>query len=265
MILLRRAFAIAGLVANAVGCGEKAPVENTSLVRSPGADPGKPSRPLSMVWLHHSTGDALLKGGLLNALMGDNVAFHDINYSEATVDGYVIGDHTDIPEWPKTFNTPRFFDTVTTWELSGGKHHDVVMFKSCFPNSAITSDAMLDEFKQHYNALLPTFKAHPEMMFVAMSTPPLVKAKTDPDAAARARKFAGWITTEYAAGVKNVKVFDLFNALAILPDKPDANTLAPQFAEGRKDSHPSREGAQAVTRQFIPWFNRAVREAGFSD
>jgi hypothetical protein len=98
-----------------------------------------------------------------------------------------------------------------------------------------------------------------------MSTPPLVKAKTDPDAAARARKFAAWITTEYAAGVKNVKVFDLFNALAILPDKADANTLVPQFSEGRKDSHPSRDGAQAVTRLFVPWFNRAVREAGFSD
>src|SRR4029078_4002287 len=265
MILLRRAVAIAGLVANAVGCKGQAPVEHTSLVTSPGADPGKPSRALSMVWLHHSTGDALLKGGLLDALRGDNIAVHDLNYSEATVDGYVIGDHTDVPEWPKTFNTPKFFDTVTSWELSGGKHHDVVMFKSCFPNSAITSDAMLDEFKQHYNALLPTFKAHPEMMFVAMSTPPLVKAKTDPDAAVRARKFAAWITTESAAGVKNVKVFDLFTALAILPDKPDANTLVPQFSEGKKDSHPSRDGAQAVTRQFIPWFNRAVREAGFSD
>jgi hypothetical protein len=265
MILFRRAFALAGLVANAVGCKGQAPVEHTSLVRSPGADPGKPSKPLSMVWLHHSTGDALLKGGLLSALMGDNLAFHDINYSEATVDGYVIGDHTDVPEWPKTFNTPRFFDTVTTWELSGGKHHDVVMFKSCFPNSEITSDAMLDDYKRTYSELLPTFKAHPEMMFVAMSTPPLVKAETEPAAAARARKFAGWLTTEYAAGVKNVKVFDLFNALAILPDKPDANTLAPQFAVARKDSHPSHEGAQAVTRQFIPWFNRAVREAGFSD
>jgi hypothetical protein len=264
--LVRRALAVAGIIVNAVGCKGQVPVDHTSLVRSPGVDPGKPSRGLSMVWLHHSTGDALLKGGLLGALQADGVSFHDINYGEAVVDGYVIGDHTDVPEWGKTFNTPQFFETVSKWEVpEPGKHQDVVMFKSCFPNSNISSDAMLDDYKQQYRALLPTFKAHPDILFVAMSTPPLVKARTTPAAAARARAFAVWLGTEYVAGVKNVKVFDLFDALAILPNMPDANTLVPQFAEGRTDSHPSREGAQAVTRQFIPWFNRAVREAGFSD
>ena len=34
----------------------------------PALNPGKPPRPLSMVWLHHSTGDRLLRGGLLEAL-----------------------------------------------------------------------------------------------------------------------------------------------------------------------------------------------------
>ena len=96
-----------------------------------------------------------------------------------------------------------------------------------------------------------------------MSTPPLVKANTSTDAAGRARQWARWLTGEYASGVKNVKVFDLFEALAIADGKPDANTLVPQFASGRSDSHPSPEGARAVTRLFVPWLNRAVRDAGF--
>jgi len=264
--VLRKLGSLAGLALATVGCRASVPEEHTSLVRSPGADPGTPSRPLSMVWLHHSTGDRLLRGGLLEALKADRISFHDINYKEAVVDGYVVGDHTDVDDWPKTFNTPNLFDTVKRWELNGDKqHHDIVMFKSCYPNSNIKSEAQLQQYKQVFSSLLPTFQANPDVLFIAMSTPPLVKGNTTPEAASRARSWARWLTTEYAPGAKNVKVFDLFEALAIAEGRPDANTLVPQFASGRGDSHPSPEGARAVTRLFIPWLNRTAREAGLSD
>jgi hypothetical protein len=124
---------------------------------------------------------------------------------------------------------------------------------------------MLDEYKQHFNALIPTFQANPDILFLGMSTPPLVKAKTTPDAGRRAREWAHWLTSSYARDVKNIRIFDLFDALAISPDKQDGNTLVPQFAKGNKDSHPVAEGARAVTRLFIPWFNRTVRETGFAN
>jgi hypothetical protein len=239
------------------------PTDHTSLSLSPGADPGKPPKTLTMVWHHHSTGDDILKGGLLEALKADSISFYDINYKEATVEGYVIGDHTDPVDFPKNFNTPKYFDVIRRWELEGDKkQHDIVMFKSCFPASDIKDDGMLEQYKSYYSSLLPTFKANPELLFIAMSTPPLVKRETKPEHAARARRWSKWVTTEWAKDVRNVKVFDLFGALAILEGKPDANTLPPQFAAGKGDSHPTREGAQAVTRMFIPWFNRAIREAG---
>jgi hypothetical protein len=265
MSLLRKLGIVAGFALTAMGCRDRIPDDSTSLARAPGIDPGKLPRTLSMVWLHHSTGDALLRGGLLDALRADGVSFHDINYGEAVVDGYVVGDHTDIPEWPKTFNTPRYFDVVRSWELPAGRgHHDIVMFKSCYPNSSISSDATLEEYKRVFRELLPTIRANPDILFIGMSTPPLVEAKTTPEAARRARAWAQWVTNEFARESKNLKVFDLFDALAVTADKPKANTLVPQFAKGSEDSHPSEEGARAVTRLFIPWFNRAVREAGFA-
>ena len=245
------------------GCRTSVPEDHTSLSLSPGKDPGKPSKKLTMVWHHHSTGDSLLAGGLLDALRANNVAFYDINYEEAKVDGYVIGDHTDPPDFPKNFNTPKFFDTIKGWELKQEqKVHDIVMFKSCFPASNIKSDKMLEDYKAWYTSLLPTFKANPEILFIGMSTPPLVKGHTTPEQARRARQWAKWITTEYATDLKNVQIFDLFNALAVLEGKPDANTLVPQFAQGKTDSHPNAAGAKAVTRMFIPWFNRILRTAG---
>lgn len=246
-------------------CRSPVPEDHTSLSLSPGEDPGPPARTLSMVWLHHSTGDNLLAGGLLQALRANNIDFHDINYEEAVVEGYVIGDHTDPPDFPKTFNTPAYFARVRGWERTDGKPHDIIMFKSCYPASDIESDAKLDQYKKWYDSLLPTFRANPEILFIPMSTPPRVKRRTDADDAARARSFARWLSTEYATDLKNVQVFDLFHALAILEGKPDQNTLAPQFAMAATDSHPTAAGARAVTRLFIPWLNRAIRAAGLGD
>jgi hypothetical protein len=216
-----------------------------------------------MVWHHHSTGDNLLSGGLLDALNNDNIAFYDINYKEATVDGYVIGDHTDPPDFPKNFNTPKYFDVIKSWELKGDKRqHDIVMFKSCFPSSNIKSDKMLADYKGYYQSMLPTFRAHKEILFIGMSSPPLVKWHTKPEYARRARAWARWLTTEYARDLPNVQIFDLFNALAVREGKPLENRLVPQFSSGKEDSHPSPAGARAVTRMFIPWFNRIIRKAG---
>jgi hypothetical protein len=260
MVLSRVQLFVLGIAACGMG---SAPVDQTSLSLRPGADPGKPARRLSLVWHHHSTGDSILKGGLLEALKADNLDFYEINYGQAVVDGYVIGDHTDPPDFPRNFNTPKYFEVIKSWKLTGSKkQHDIVMFKSCFPASNIKDDAMLEDYQKWYRSLLPTFAKHPDILFLAMSTPPLVKAATTPDQTARARRWAKWITTEYAKGVKNVKVFDLFGALAILEGKPDQNTLAPQFAVAKDDSHPTPTGAQAVTRLFIPWLNRVIREAG---
>jgi len=245
------------------GCSKSVPEDHTSLSISPGKDPGKPTKKLTMVWHHHSTGDNLLSGGLLDALRANNIAFYDINYEEAKVDGYVIGDHTDPSDLPKNINTPKYFEVIKGWELKQKKKtHDVVMFKSCYPASDIKSDKMLADYKGWYTSMLPTFKQHPEILFIAMSTPPLVKEQTSPEHARRARAWAKWVTTEYATDLKNVQVFDLFNALAIREGKPNENTLTPQFAESTDDSHPTTAGAKAVSRMFIPWLNRILRDAG---
>ncbi|MBW2731284.1 MAG: hypothetical protein JRH20_02765 [Deltaproteobacteria bacterium] len=252
------------LFSTTAGCKSTTPQEHTSLAISPDKDPGPPKKKLSMVWQHHSTGDNLLAGGLLAALKKNNIDFYDINYKEADVGGYVIGDHTDPKDFPKNFNTPKYLDAIKSWELKGEKkQHDIVMFKSCYPSSKIESDAMLEQYKKWYLSMLPTFKAHPDVLFIGMSSPPLVQKETTPAIAKRARAWAKWVSGEYAKDAKNVQVFDLFNAMAVLEGKPGENMLVPQFAVDKWDSHPTPAAAKAVTRMFIPWFNRALRAAGF--
>lgn len=244
-----------------INCGEKVPDVYTSLAYDTGKNPGQPHKKLSLLWLHHSTGDYILKKGKLKkALKNNNIDFYDINYGEAKVDDYVIGDHTDPHDFPKNFNTTKLFDIIKSWELTGSKkQHDIIMFKSCFPASNIKNEQMLKDYKNYYLSMLPTFKKHPEILFIAMTPPPLVKGVTTPENAKRARIWSKWLKEDYAYRLNNVKVFDLFDSLSIIEGKPDENTLTPQFAESKEDSHPTRKGGQAVTRLFIPWLNRTIQ------
>lgn len=245
------------------GCDRSVPEEQTSLVLDPGVDPGPPPEPLTLMWQHQSTGNRILDGGLREALEENNIDFYDIDHQEGDVDGYVIGEHTKPRDFPTNFGTPKYFEVLRTWELGEKKsQHDIIMFKSCYPASDIETDEELERYKGWYSSLLPTFRAHPDIVFIAMSTPPRVKSQTTPEEAARARRWSKWITTEYAKDVKNVRVFDLFDALAIREGYPDENTLVPQFAQSVNDSHPSPLGGAAATRLFIPWLNRVVRESG---
>ena len=226
------------------------------------ATPPKTKR-YNFFFIHHSVGQNLwLRGPLIVELYKQNYMPFDMTYTEGKVDGYVIGDHTDIPDWPTDFNTPKYFQVMYTWELKAGEHHDVMAFKSCFPNSNIDSDARLEEFKNHYRSLLPTFKAHPDTLFIPFSTPPLNPASTNKANAARARRLAEWLKYEYSAQLPNVIAFDFFDILANPPSHPtEPNMLKKEYRAGT-DSHPTKEGDQAVTAAFLPFLNAAMRAAG---
>ncbi|NQU99881.1 MAG: hypothetical protein HQ538_04035, partial [Parcubacteria group bacterium] len=73
------------------------------------------------------------------------------------------------------------------------------LFKSCFPSSDITSDEMLADYIAYYKKLFEIYAANPDMLFVPMSTPPLLEANTSAEAAKRAQQFETWLTVDYVA------------------------------------------------------------------
>ncbi len=233
-------------------------------VKAPWDSTPPKTRRYNFFFIHHSVGQNLWsRGPLIVELYRQNYMPFDMTYTEGKVDGYVIGDHTDIPDWPTDFNTPKYFQVMYTWELKKpGEHHDIMAFKSCFPNSNIDSEAKLEEFKKDYMSLLPTFKAHPEVLFIPFTTPPLNPAATNKANAARARKLANWLKYEYSARLPNVIAFDFFDILANPPDDPtEPNMLRKEYRSGT-DSHPTKAGDQAVTAAFLPFLNAAMRAAG---
>jgi hypothetical protein len=249
-------------------------------------DAQRPKQPVKLMFVHHSCGENWLSdsnGGLGKALAENNYFVSDTNYGWGP-DG--IGDRTDITDWPQWFTGPQskeFLQALyreneqhceyTRTATDPGGENQIVMFKSCFPNSnlegrptdrAARGDGLtVANAKAVYNELLEYFATRPDRLFIAVTAPPV----QDGTFAANARALNRWLVEDWLAGYRgnNVAVFDFYNVLTgpgshhrLQSGKiehtcqPGKNTL---YYPSDGDDHPSQVGNRKATEEFIPLLN----------
>ena len=233
----------------------------------------------NFVFIHHSVGENWLdQGELRTRLTASGFNVHDITYGD-NVPGIPVpgmqpnGDFTDVKDWYFWFH--NFLDGVLEWECSPGEYNQIVMFKSCFPNSGITEDGTAPgnptndnhtiwNHKAAYCSLTNAFAQHSNVLFIAVTAPPMRPGDGyRSDEGARARTFNNWLKKDYvdayidSTGLRNLAVFDLFDILATPSTKPrGANALSPNYRT--RDSHPNVKGSRLLTGSFLPCFRNAV-------
>lgn len=240
------------------------------------------SEPIRLIFIHHSTGENWLAdedGGLGKALAENNYFVSDTNYG-----WHSVGDYTDIGHWWLWFRGPassNYLEALyeedeqnsdyTRLEDNPGGENEIVMFKSCFPNSALDqgSSTFIPDIEDNplkgedsssdyhtvanakgiYIDLLEYFKTETDKLFIVITAPPL----SDRTYADNARAFNDWLVNDWLDdySYENVAVFDFFDVLA----DPITNTLKYPSSEG--DDHPSKEGNAKATDEFIPLLNQA--------
>ena len=261
---MRRIPVVLAAVALLAGCASSSPaVTNPGNVSNPA--PASDAA-VKLIFIHHSTGEAWLgdeSGGLGIALRDNNYFVSDTNYGWGPVApelGGPIGDYTDIGNWWNWFFGPSG-DTVMSAVLaeSGqnssysrlardpGGENQIVMFKSCFPNSNLGGSpddppttgpsnplegAGLDNLtvgnaKRLYLDLLEYFGTHADTLFVVITAPPLIASDTTPEAAANARAFNRWLVEHWLDDypLANVGVFDFYDVLTSNGGDPNTNDL----------------------------------------
>ncbi|PKL93041.1 MAG: hypothetical protein CVV21_01465 [Candidatus Goldiibacteriota bacterium HGW-Goldbacteria-1] len=239
-----------------------------------------PASTVKLIFIHHSTGEYWLEtgyGDLGTALNANNYFVSDTNYGWSDP-GYDQGSSTDTVNWPDWFrnevmpfvfaeNTNSCY-TNTISEPAG--ENEVIMFKSCYPNSEVGSD-ITDE-QAIYNGLLAYMAAHTDKLFILIVPPPM-QIISDP---AATRQLSSWLFDKqygwlknYTAG--NVYVYDYYNVLTH-PDNHHRlvngvethevnnaqNTL--YYPTNSGDDHPSVEGQQKATSEFVPLLNAWYRQ-----
>jgi len=220
--------------------------------------PSPPTNPVRLIFIHHSVGENWLNdgnGGLGIALRDNNYSVSDTNYDWGP-DG--IGSNTDIGQWWLWFRGPDsakylgalYAENGQNSEYSrmtdiGSGENQIIMFKSCFPNSALKGNindpvplissnplrgqSSSSEYHTVANAkgiyvdLLEYFKTRPDKLFVVVTAPPL----SDATYADNARAFNNWLVNEWLTDytVGNVFVFDFYNVLTSNGGNPNTNDL----------------------------------------
>ena len=269
-------------------------------------DVSPPATPVKLIFIHHSCGGNWLadetpdgpSGGLGAALMNNNYYVSATNYDWGP-DG--IGARTDIPDWPEWFTGPnsgtilaalyaetgqnihspddwRFFGDWTRMATDPGGENEIIMFKSCFPNSDLdgnpddpplsspNDDLTVANAKAVYNDLLTYFETRTDKLFVVITAPPLIEGDTTSDRAANARAFNNWLVQEWLDDYphNNVGVFDYFN---VLTDPANHHRIVNGQIEHSVgggsdfayypsgDSHPNSTGHRKATEEFVPLLN----------
>jgi hypothetical protein len=249
-------------------------------------NPNPPLQPVKLIFIHHSTGENWLADGYGNlgqVLAENNYFVSDTNYGWGPDS---IGDRTDIPDWVEWFaseQTSTYMNALFSengqnssysrlFDDPGGENQ-IIMFKSCFPNSALegnpgdppTADGWLSvgHAKYVYNEILRFFSTRPDKLFIVITAPPL----SDSTYAENARAFNQWLVNDWlnenSYSLPNVAIFDFYNILtardahhrynngSIEHVSGSSNTLA--YPSG--DDHPSELGSRKATEEFIPLLN----------
>lgn len=214
--------------------------------------------PVRLIFVHHSCGSNWLSdgnGGLGIALRDINYFVSDTNYGWGPDS---IGSSTDIGHWWLWFRGPDSAEYLEALYAEDGQHssysrlstdvggeNQIVMFKSCYPNSGLKGDVdgpvpaidsnplrgegcssqyhTVANAKGIYIDLLEYFRTRPDKLFVVVTAPPL----TDDTYADNARSFNNWLVNDWLASYDagNVFVFDFFNVLTTNGGDPDTNDV----------------------------------------
>jgi hypothetical protein len=191
-----------------------------------------------LFFIHHSTGEIYWNGGMQKALA-------DAGYE------------TSAPWWDANTDPGDFYGDFTDsnqWQIL--EPYSIIVFKSCFPASAIESDETLAQYKEYYLKLYEIYSAHPDKLFVPMSTPPLLKNHTSAEAAQRALAFESWLVGEYKQNYrgKNLAPFKLHSLLS-----DSEGYLKSDFIASQEDDHPNNYSGEIVGPALVQHLEQFVQ------
>lgn len=220
-----------------------------------------------MIFMHHSVGRGLLERGKLR----EQLLNRSILVKGATF-GDELGEDTDMNFWLEKFRTrmPQIlsFKAHPNQYRSDNIPNDIVVFKSCFPNSDLVADGTepgdpsvpvrtIANYKALFAQLKLEFAKYANTLFIYLTAPPLVPESTTPENANRARVFNGWLVNEFVpsykqeTGLDNFAAFDLF---AVLSDRE--NVLKAEYRQNIEgDSHPNTRGSRTAVEAFLRTFD----------
>lgn len=233
------------------------------------------SQAIKIIFLHHSTGDAIWKGGskaleIKGIRLGEN---YDVpkwfgNYNKVHKTNYQITEQ----EFPKNkpYGWENFpFDYYNIWVKNAGakaymeeptlemltSKYDVVIFKHCYPVGDFSADTSkadinsnvktIQNYKLQYLALKNKLQQFPDAKFIVWTGAVRVQPKISEANALLSKQFFDWVRTTWDTPGDNIFLWDFYSL-----ETEGSLYMKPEYATTPDDSHPNKEFAQKVAPYF---------------
>ncbi len=247
---VKRRVRRAGAIAQWTAAGAR-----TESIRPP-AD--VPAGATTVLYLHHSTGERIWRGGIPELLAAENGrqgtdyriverAYPDSPYSWSN------DPHDYWRLWVQQRSDKGHLGQATLDQLA--RDWDVVVVKNCFTTSHMEPDPVgaaasparrtPTNYRRQMTDLKAVMREFDRTKFLVWTPPPLVAAATSPAAAALTDEYAAWLREEWDEPGDNIYLWD-FRAIAA-----SGGCLRPEYATSPTDSHPSAELAAIAAPMFV--------------
>lgn len=201
-----------------------------------------------VLFLHHSTGRVVWEGGVKRFLRdyrtpeGRRVRIEERDFPKERPYGWNNYPYDYWNIWVAHAGPEPFMDEPTLEILT--PDYDLIVLKHCFPVSGVAPDTgapdvaaaekRLENYRLQYEALREKMRSFPETRFLVWTPPALVEAKTTPEEAARADRFARWVREEWDEPGDNIFLWD-FRRL----ETAGGPYLLEEHAKSGTNSHPN--------------------------
>jgi len=217
----------------------------------------------NIIFLHHSTGNCIWKGGVPEWFASFNTqngtSYEIIERSFPSGKPYAWKnypfDYWNI--WVKNAGPEPFMKEPTLEMLT--KDYNVIIFKHCYPVAQIledtgspdiaSEDKTIENFKLQYAALKEKFAQYPDVKFIVWTGAALTEGRTTPENAQRAVEFFSWVKSEWDQPGDNIFLWDLW-AL----ETGGGPYLKLEYAEGESNPHPN----DAFSKMAAPKFAQRI-------
>ncbi len=206
---------------------------------------------MKILFIHRSVGrNLMVEGGLRDLLQERGVALDDYNNNNGILtasDGSIAANAIKMPG--NNTNPDNLAQYFMNWDGLLGDY-ELIVVKSCYPNSRIKDDTQLKLVQQSYQAIFEAFAAH-ERCLKLLTSPPLRPGFTNRAQADFADRLNKWLLdsqNEY------VQVLD-FHALLAEEEGRNRGMLCREYRRWLPfDNHPNRKANQelaVVVAEFV--------------
>jgi hypothetical protein len=235
-------------------------------------NPASMSKSSRILFLHHSTGKAVLRGNTsrimfklgskgsvdkwinrYNRRNGTKYEFTSQVFPKASPYGWNNYPYDYYNIWVKNGGDQPFKEEPTLEMLT--KDYDVIVFKHCYPGSDVeeskgeanvdSDKKTIENYKLQYDALKAKMRQFPKTKFILWTGAAQVKNNTNEADATRAKEFFEWVVKEWDEKGDNIFIWD-FRSL----ETEGGLYFRDQYAATPEDSHPSAEFAGRVAKLF---------------